>query len=288
MTISARMIADSVSDRGIRMTTMELRYPRSFIHEEFLTHRALSRNASSSRAIPVERMIRTVLEDPAMPVFWGKAQKGMQAYEEMDEPTRRQVEALWLDARDQAVNTAQTMNNLGAHKQFANLVLRPWEHITVVCSSTNWANFFALRRHHSAKPEFRALADTMWAVMSGSRPITLRHGEWHLPYVHDYEIEKYGGRRDPALVLRKISTARCARTSYKTHDGRETTLEEDIALHGRLTESVPPHASPMEHQATPDIYMDTSGWDNEGKHGNLFGFVQYRKTLPNECVREAV
>ena len=43
--------------------TFELTYPR-YIHSEFMTHRVFSRNASSSRAIPVKRMIEQVRNNP--------------------------------------------------------------------------------------------------------------------------------------------------------------------------------------------------------------------------------
>jgi hypothetical protein len=70
VSITAKVIADSIADGCPRLITLQLRYPR-FIHSEFMTHRAFSRNASSSRAIPVERLIQDVIDDPAMPVYWG-------------------------------------------------------------------------------------------------------------------------------------------------------------------------------------------------------------------------
>jgi len=79
--ITAKVIADSVF-QGHRLTTLILEYPR-FIHSEFMTHRVFSRNASSSRAIPVRTMLWQVIRNPAMPVHWGKNQPGMQAKEEL-------------------------------------------------------------------------------------------------------------------------------------------------------------------------------------------------------------
>jgi len=80
----ARIILDSINPVGCRLTTWELRYPR-MVHDELLTHRLFSRNAASSRAIPNERLIAQVLDDPAMPVWWGKNQSGMQAREELSD-----------------------------------------------------------------------------------------------------------------------------------------------------------------------------------------------------------
>ena len=82
-------------------------------------------------------------------------------------------------------------------------------------------------------------------------------------------------------TLIKISVARCARTSYFTHDNKPTTVEADVELHDKLIVSQPMHASPAEHQAKPDIFQFES-WNNSNLHGNLIGFIQYRKTLPGE------
>ena len=81
--ISAKIIQDSVTLKGDRITTFELEYPR-FIHSELMTHRQFSRNAASSRAVPIERMIKHVHEHPAEPVHWGKNQPGMQAKVELE------------------------------------------------------------------------------------------------------------------------------------------------------------------------------------------------------------
>ena len=87
MTVSAKVIKDSISPQGIRITTLELEYPR-IIHSELMTHRVFSRNSASSRAIPVSKVIELVESNPAMPVHWGKNQAGMQAKEELDELPR--------------------------------------------------------------------------------------------------------------------------------------------------------------------------------------------------------
>ena len=98
-TITAKIIKDSISAEGVRLTTMELVYPR-FIHAEFMTHRMFSRNASSSRAIPVEKMIERVIREPAEPVHWGLNQPGMQADNELPWPQLVATRAAWLKARD--------------------------------------------------------------------------------------------------------------------------------------------------------------------------------------------
>lgn len=302
MTISAKIIADSISPDGIRLTTMLLRYPR-FVHAEFMTHRVFSRNASSSRAIPVEKMIQAVIDDPAMPIHWGKNQKGMQAAQELSIDEQRVAIRAWLKGMKKAVETARHLNDLGLHKQIVNRVIEPWAHITVVVTATEWNNFLHLRDHEDAQPEIAELARCVRVELELNDPTPLAYGEWHLPFVTQGDVENVvtylqKGRitRDmPSLaerfeILCKLSTARCARTSYLTHDKQNPLLEDDIALYERLVGSSPLHASPTEHQATPDLWNkgDFEGygakWYNSALHGNLTGWIQFRKMLPNENV----
>lgn len=320
MTISAIVVADSVSPQGHRLTTFKLRYPR-FIHAEELTHRlletspeilvyetvadglmydqTLSRNASSSRAIPVERMIKDILDDTAMPVYWGSHKPGMQAGEELTGEDLAYVKAMWLNARDDAIHYARKMVNRGLHKQIANRVLEPYGHINVVVTATSWANFFALRAHADAQPEIKALADAMLEAMNNSTPKELHPTEWHLPFIRESDWDYEGDfPRNQLETLKKVSVARCARVSYLTHDGRETTVEEDVALYEKLVVSQPLHASPAEHQATPDkpVYGASvpgvtrdyvlKGYANHHEHGNFTGWRQLRKMLDNEFVSD--
>lgn len=309
MTISAQIIADSISPEGIRLTTMQLRYPR-FIHSELLTHRVFSRNSSSSRAIPVKKLIEDIRRDPAMPIHWGKNQPGMQARESNhdmnvlyssvlydvlgDDP--RWPEEAWNEAMVMAIQFAEAFAEAGYHKQIVNRLLEPFAHINVVVTSTQWSNFYALRAHPDAQPEIKALAEAMKAAQDASEPVLLRPGQWHLPYVTQDEIVRFhysdGDTGEALDTLIKVSVARCARVSYLTHDGRQTSVEEDVALHDRLLASVPRHASPAEHPCTPDRKVPISrnrsgevvvGWELPELHGNTTGWIQYRKTIPGEC-----
>ena len=299
MTITVKTIADSISPTGHRITTLQLRYPR-FIHAEFMTHRAFSRNASSSRAIPVAKIIEDIQKDPAMPVHWGANQSGMQAREELDAEGKLLASMHWLDARDRVIEEVKQMLALGLHKQVANRALEPWSHINVVVTSTSWANFFALRCHPDAQPEIQQLAQTMEHALLLSSPRLLAPGEWHLPYADDsdsfVQAQQHFRSIHPTVhtpnqqeitnILRKVSTARCARVSYLTHDGRKTTVDEDIDLHNKLVVAQPLHASPAEHQATPDrqIGAEKPFWLQPELHGNFVGWIQHRKMLPHEFV----
>ncbi len=219
MTITAQIIADSISPEGIRLTTMQLRYPR-FIHAEFLTHRVFSRNASSSRAIPVAKMIEDLRRDPAMPVYWGSNKPGMQAGEELTGDDLGLVVAEWYDALDCCIHAAEEMVRLGLHKQIANRILEPWAHINGIVTATDWDNFYELRRHADAQPEIKALADAMWDAQQASNPYPLKPGEWHLPYVTKEDLKsltfEYPDKEDLVPIAKMVSVARCARVCSAT------------------------------------------------------------------------
>lgn len=262
----AKIIEDSISTSGKRLVTMQLRYQR-FIHAEFMTHRVFSRNASSSRAIPVTKMIDQVRNDPARPVHWGKNQAGMQANEQLETSALEQVMGMWMDAADVAADIAEAMNLAGLHKQVANRILEPFQFINVVVTATEWDNFFELRTHKDAQPEFQVLANEMQRVMNESTPVVKHIGEWHLPYVQMEERKMY-----PVDMQIQMSAARCARVSYLKHDNTKPNVEDDIALYHRLITSKPSHASPIEHQATPHINPYNAS-------GNFYGWDQYRKLI---------
>jgi thymidylate synthase ThyX len=274
MTISAWIIADSISAEGIRITSVQLRYPK-FIHGELMTHRVFSRNAASSRAIPVERMIKDVMDDPAMPVYWGKNQKGMSAEEEMTAPRIKLLKRKWLRGRDDAVDLATTLMQDGLHKQIANRVLEPWFHINTLVTATEWDNFFDLRLHKDAQPEMRELAERITEQLETNQPDLLKADQWHTPYAHVSDTMT----QQQAIWA---SVARCARVSYLTQEGFAPTLEQDLALYERLVVAKPIHASPAEHQACPDRLLDMNGkkeWQNKHLWRNFKGWRQYRAFL---------
>lgn len=310
MTISAKIILDSVTSSKrapVRLTTMELTYPR-FIHSEFMTHRQFSRNAASSRAIPIEKMIQMVEDDPAMPVRWGVNGKGMQDHGEMTKADEFSARCHWLAAKKDAVYNAREMLKLPVvpHKQIVNRILEPFMHITVLVSATEYANFFHLRKHKDADPTIQALAEQMWIAFNESTPSVRRYGEHHLPFIDDETIDaaiKHHVElmRDGAVVsagsvedavtslTQKISVARCARVSYLTHDKRRPEIIEDLNMFERLMVAQPLHASPAEHQATPDMVImngDTgqAEYCSPYYHGNFVGWVQFRKTFVGEAV----
>lgn len=262
MTITAQIIADSISPDGIRLTTMQLRYPR-FIHAEFMTHRVFSRNARSSRAVPVAKMIEEVRTDPAMPIHWGKNQPGMQAREELTGVDRSLAQSFWLRAARKAADEATNVMSVNAHKQIVNRILEPFLHIDVVVTATEWNNFYALRRHEDAQPDMRILADRMWEAQECSPPRELGVGEWHTPYSPHGDLP--------------VSVVRCARVSYSAYDRSPSDYEAGVELHDRLKAAG--HWSPFEHQATPDDWAWGYGYEYPHQHGNFRGWRQYRKMI---------
>lgn len=292
---SARVILDSLSADGIRLTTMHLRYPR-IIHSEFMTHRMFSRNGRSSRAVPVATLMAEARNDPFIPHFL-KNQPGMQASEEFDPGTLQLVQELWTDFARKTTDFVQALQEIGVHKQWANRPLEWFGYIDVLVSSTAWNNWFALRDHDAAQPEIQSLAKAMKSAMLASAPNLLPVGNWHLPYVtqddeakvRDYLTSSGVPRRLPTNTqlqeaLIRISVARCARLSYKPFDGNADVAAE-FDRYDKLVGSAPVHASPAEHQATPDyIGKATKDWVHPDLHGNFTGWVQYRKLVLNEWV----
>jgi len=283
MSYKAEVLLDSISEAGARLTTMEVTFPR-IVLAEFNTHRMFSRNSASSRAIPVKKQLERVMTDPFIPVYWGKNQSGMQASAELVGKEREAAIRDWLTARDHAVEQANRLLNTEVHKQITNRLLEPFMWQTVIVSSTEWDNFFALRANKDAQPEIRTVAEMMLERFTSSEPTLIRKGEWHLPLI---QPEERDGHFEKSESARKISTARCGRVSYLTHDGKRD-LAADITLYERLVTGG--HMSPLEHVATPsfyvpavsdfgDVHSPQSNWI-----GNFHGWKQLRKFIPSEAI----
>ncbi len=259
----AKIIADSINPDGDRVTTIEVRYQR-FILPEMNTHRAMSRNYSSSRAIPTAKLLGQVLNHTACPIHWGQNRQGMQAVHEVADDKRLEAEWLWQEAAWNAANVASKMANLGVHKQVVNRIIEPFMWVTGIISATEWQNFFDLRCHPDAQPEIQAIACLIREAIEGSVPVERDWCEWHLPYVNDEERKWV-----PIETAKKVSSARCCRVSYLKHDGSSSSIDEDIALFNRLAGAEPIHASPLEHVAKAQ----------KGGSGNFNGWRQFRKEI---------
>jgi hypothetical protein len=259
---AARVIADSLGPHGHRLTTIEASMHR-FVLAEFNTHRALSRNSASSRAVPVGKTMSRLADSPAVPLSWPTEQRGMTGGDELDDTHAATARAAWLAARDAAVHYAETLSALGVHKSISNRLMEPFAWTTVIASGTDWDSFFAQRCSPLAQPEIRIAAHAIHAAYRASTPTPVPAGDWHLPYIDATDRTAL-----PAHALRHVSAARCARVSYLTHDGRRD-HSADLELYQRLIDADPPHASPLEHVATPADMPPRP-------RGNLHGWHQLR------------
>lgn len=311
--ITAKVVADSISESGQRITTFELEYMR-FLHSEIMTHRMLSKNCSSSRAIPIEKMLGLIENNMAVPVYFGKNQSGMKAVEEVEYKTV--ALNLWKTGYTKIKEVVDALTTLGLHKQIANRLTEPFQMMKVVVTATEWDNFFNLRIDKDAQPELVLLADKMYNAMQGSTPKTLKHGQWHLPYVDvaiaDKKHEVGKSENDQYYFLAdgvgidlysaiKLSVASCAAVSYRTEG---MTMNKADKIYHMLINAENVHSSPFEHVAMPmkdscvqDMVNNKppTGWEKgvtnmrrDGKFcsGNFTGWIQYRHLLNNNTCND--
>lgn len=287
----AEIVADSITATGHRLTTFVLEYPR-FIHAELLTHRVFSRNSSSSRAIPIEKMITHVQEKTAFPSHWGQNTSGMQAHDRLSPLQEAEAKREWIAARDLMIQSVKKLHGLGLHKQVANRLLEPWQMMRTILSGTEFQNFFALRAHKDAQPELQELALLMLRAYNDSQPVLKKVGEWHVPFGDKIDHKKLNRvskdiqlskdkdqnikRND--LLIQRIAIARCARVSYLNFEGQDDYLA-DLKLYDRLVGSTPRHLSPTEHvaQAQP-----SDEW-----FGNFRGWKQHRYLFQDQSLLDS-
>lgn len=263
--IGAKVVCDSIGEHGIRLTTMEVTMPR-FLVAQFNTHRAFSRNSASSRAVPTEKLIQRVEENPFIPDVFGSNQRGMQAGSALPPAESSRADSIWNMARHAALYYAKELADCGVHKQLANRLLEPFMFTTVLVTATDWDNFFKLRLHHAAQPEMQSVAQAMLQAMdSGDGPNPLKTWEWHIPYG-----DRMPSSLPPAERI-KVAVARCARLSYLTHDGKMD-VAKDLELYQRLYDER--HMSPFEHvaQCVP----------KHEKYYNLRAWMSFRYALEND------
>jgi thymidylate synthase ThyX len=304
----AKVIADSVSAiDNVRLTTFEVR-TRRFMLPEFNTHRTLSRNSASSRAIPFHKQLAKIEEDLAYPEVFPLEQKGMQGGDALTGASLMDAKDVWVEASQEAVKKAQKLAKLNVHKSVVNRILEPFMWHTIVVTATAWENFFLQRCSPLAQPEIRLLAEMMRQAHGESEPVIMGRGEWHLPYVdpQDWEAISVAAKsmqspmldNEMAQMGAQVSAARCARVSYLTQDGKRD-IQADLDLYERLVTARPAHWSPLEHVATPwsenrqawDMGFAFTSFDGRShspatehlpKVGNLLGWRSLRTTIEAE------
>lgn len=301
--ISAKVIADSVAydgDKRNRITTFEFVMPR-WVLAEFNTHRQLSRNSASSRAIPIQSNIDNILANTAMPVHWGLNQSGMVADTEATNEQQLLARAIWLDARNDAIKHAKRLSELGIHKQIANRLIENFTYQKVIATGTEWDNFFWLRYHKDAQPEIAELAEVGLEALNNSKPMLLNRGEWHVPYVKTerdsagaimyYDSNGAEIGLEDAII---ISASCCAQVSYRKSDDSLEKAQKvfDMLNLDTTDEDTRKHSSPIEHQATPinhfggvapgETHID---FDDNIWSGNFKGWIQNRHLYPDESCK---
>lgn len=288
---------------GARIDTLILEYPR-VVHSQLLTHRVFSKNSSSTRAIPLEKAIQQILDNPAEYV-WTVNQAGMQGELVPSGELHDELEEAYGVAMNDAVDSARELASLGAHKQNAGRLLEPFQNIKIVLTSTEWANWDWLRDHEAAQGEIAELARAISEARAKAEPMVLQPGELHVPFVerspssHRHSQMRYYGKDHEALTPEEallVSMSVCAQTSYRNSD---YSLEKAIDMRSKLLDSDHVHASPSEHQAiamsgylTPsrflhehrlqsDCAQGVTHMDMKGNFwsGNFKGFIQHRQLI---------
>ena len=295
-----KVIQDSLSPSGDRLVTFEIETYR-YIWAEVMTHRQLSRNAQSSRAVPSKTVLK-VNEDFVRPIIYGKNKAGMSSTEEFNELDSAKIQKVWDAAANYAFAASKQLGELSLHKQWANRITEPFSKIKAVISATEWDNFFWLRIDpEAAQPEIVDLATEMQKAMQASIPLQLKAGELHVPYV-EREVQfdlhddiKYFSRdhelsKEEAL---RISASCCCQVSYRKLDD---SFNKAMEIWDKLFSGPKPHMSPTENQAIalgskkasiiqrvfPSYLPEgVSHIDREGNlwSGNFKGFIQHRKII---------
>jgi hypothetical protein len=299
MAYECRIERHSVSPEGSELLSIVWRFPRRVLAEA-KTHRTLpdgasvevtwdateddmSKNSSSSRAIPFERLVKDVLDEPFRPA-WTVAQRGMQGDYVTDGDVLTQADAIWHEALGNCAWYAQRLHRLGLHKQDCNRILEPFAWVTQIVTATrrSWNNYWSLRCHHAADPNIRTLARLSYLKALQSRPVPLTYGQWHLPFVPldeqmAFRFEANAPTPLPPLIHKSI--ARCAWVSYDRPD-RAAAEEDYERVVAKLLSERPVHASPAEAQATP--LSRATAFAMPQLKSNLDGWLQARKLIAFE------
>lgn len=304
---TAKVIADSITEHGHRLTTLEVRAWRPVL-AEINTHRMFSRNSASSRAIPVKKTLQRFIGEFALPLEYPSEQKGMNGGIELTGEDLQDAKDFWDDIacdiweKTRAYVDAHPDPSTRLHKSLLNRWLEPGLMQTMIISATNWDGFFWQRCHKDAEVHIRVAAEAMRDAINASKPNELCDGDWHLPYwsINGGHSSDWEGAMTIAgqmwdkqdEIAKKCSAARCARVSYMNQDGVRS-LKDDLDLYDRLVSTEGGsiyHASPLEHVATPWagnsqlVYVpgsvDFMGLDTEmgplPKLGNFVGWCQFR------------
>lgn len=311
MTIKVEHVQSSITESGDRIDTLVCEYPY-IVHAQLLTHGVFSKNASSARAVPIKKSIEQLRSNPAE-YMWTKNQAGMQG-SLVDYPIElvrnNRILNMAMESMigfSELLGLPEDEGGLGIHKQNSSRLLIPFQNIRVVITSTEWENWDWLRIDSAAQGEIAVLAQMMKDARDAAKPMLLKEGEYHVPFIHRergactgeiyYSMTDPNDPTDDYLNLEEaimVSQSVCAQTSFRNADYSLDKAKKitDLLFNGKKV-----HASPTEHQATPiypnsfefasgDIIMDT--WPKGITHvdryrnywsGNFKGFIQQRQLI---------
>lgn len=248
-----------------KIATFVLKVPK-FVMPHINSHRTLSRNSASSRAVPARKMRERVLKTPYIPIYFGQNKSGMQSGQPLNGFKLFIANKVWLWSRYVPVILHFVGEKIKLHKEVLNRIIEPWVMTEVVLTATEWSNFIKLRNNTDAQPDIQTVAKKINELLNNTKPAILKVGEWHLPFINheekDFNIE----------LKKKISSARCARVSYFLFNGKISDVESDKNICDRLVTSG--HWSPLEHVAQASENLERSG--------NFVGWKQYRKEFQDE------
>lgn len=320
--ISARVVAKSISAySGQEIVTWEYDAPKSIL-SEINTHSILVKNAQSSRAVPIKRVIEQIRTNPVTPVHWGSNKPGMVAGEEIDSVVKYpdekydyinlSKEEAWLQTARDVAELQECWEEAGYHKQIVNRIGEAFTFVRGVITGTEIDNFFHLRYHKDADPYMYELAKCMWEAYEQAEAEVLYEGEWHTPYVEHSRLRdksplSYGSYEynehdnvsywipitlEQAL---KNSSAACGQVSYRKLDTSKETVER---VWNNLMGGETIHASVTCHQASPineylqsDRYLLPEGATHIDREGNVWSaqfkhWIMHRKTIENESCKK--
>jgi len=275
------LIADTARFPDLRVTTFMVEIP-IYTRTHILTHRALSRNGASSRAIPLERCdfsytpyVFPKENDRMIPgdVFDRESEEHLkftQEWHEHRDATLARAGLAWDWENSKAVqfenvNSLYTSSGAKAHKEILSRLVEPFKLVKFIITATAWKNFFFLRCNKAAQDSIRYVATEMKRIRDENIP---DHKEYHLPFISNEEYQEFGVS-DSAL----ISAGRCASVSFGTTNKDN---EKALRLSKRLQKDG--HWSPFEHQAILISPSSLVSWENLcGNFQN--GVVQHRHLL---------
>lgn len=280
MKITSKIVTHSIRESSRdELITFQVVFPR-IILPEVLTHRAFSRNTSSHRAVPFNKVLEIVKDNPFIPIAFQKNHKGMQGFEYFtNEEDIEKCKLGWLQARNKAVETSKTLYDGEVTKQLCNRLLEPymWCTMLITTSKEGLDNFFKLRcpnyngckswkelcdldsnynmetpilerlklSKSTAEIHIQTLAEVMYDGYNESKPKVLKGNDWHIPF--ESQIEKDYPGIDLFDKI-KVATSLTARVSYTVIPGtKELSIDKHKELYQLLIDES--HQSPQEHCA---------------------------------------